>query len=268
MSLLSSVAERVKERRRIPKEGNSVDHNRVDFDAAVSQILNDKSIPMAMKTFMEIVVAKLGEIDDLIEENKKLRTEVEVLRKENSELKKLKLSDKSVSSSPMIDFSTQHDTAPIHDASCCEAKEMARSLVIVGIPELSNALPSAQVSHDVDCVCRLFNFLGIPCHPVTVYRMGRIGRRSPRLLKVVLPSSYFRNEALRRAPYLRGSPFGSTFIRPSLPKAERDRLRAQRSEKREKRSSLFSRAHVMHDIDSTVLSSESAITSQSPNLNV
>ncbi|VDP57152.1 unnamed protein product [Heligmosomoides polygyrus] len=78
MSLLSSVAERVKERRRIPKEGNSVDHNRVDFDAAVSQILNDKSIPMAMKTFMEIVVAKLGEIDDLIEENKKLRTEVEV----------------------------------------------------------------------------------------------------------------------------------------------------------------------------------------------
>lgn len=166
MSLLSSVDERVKERRRILKEGNLDNHNRVDFDAAVSQILNDKSIPMAMKTFMEIVVPKLGKIDGLIEENKKLRTEVEVLRKQNSEFKKLKLSDRSVSSSPMIDFSTQHDTAPIHDVSCCEAKEMARSLVIVGIPELRNALPSAQVSHDVDCVCRLFNFLGIACHPV------------------------------------------------------------------------------------------------------
>ncbi|VDP19450.1 unnamed protein product [Heligmosomoides polygyrus] len=128
MSLLSSVAERVKERRRIPKEGNSVDHNRVDFDAAVSQILNDKSIPMAMKTFMEIVVAKLGEIDDLIEENKKLRTEVEVLRKENSELKKLKLSDKTTinwdlyislaglwEDAAMDNVHVEHDPFHLHD---------------------------------------------------------------------------------------------------------------------------------------------------------
>ncbi|VDP07902.1 unnamed protein product [Heligmosomoides polygyrus] len=80
MSLLSSVAERVNERRRVLKDGNSDNHNQVDFDAAVSQILTDKSIPIAMKTFMGIVVAKLGKIDGLIEENKKLRLEVEVLR--------------------------------------------------------------------------------------------------------------------------------------------------------------------------------------------
>ncbi|RCN40960.1 hypothetical protein ANCCAN_13102 [Ancylostoma caninum] len=43
----------------------------------------------------------------------------------------------------------------------------------------------------------------------------------PRLLKVILPSSYFRNMVLNRAPRLK-SFHSRIFIRPSLSKAERD----------------------------------------------
>ncbi|KAK6019154.1 hypothetical protein OSTOST_15219, partial [Ostertagia ostertagi] len=47
-------------------------------------------------------------------------------------------------------------------------------------------------------------------------------------LKVVLPTARFKEEALRRAPKLRVSQFRGIYIRPSLSKAERDKLRSSR----------------------------------------
>ncbi|KAL6743823.1 hypothetical protein Aduo_016818 [Ancylostoma duodenale] len=58
--------------------------------------------------------------------------------------------------------------------------------------------------------------------------MGRINSNRPRLLKVILPSSYFTTLTLRRAPKLRSFSVQGIFIRPSLPKSERDRLRGLR----------------------------------------
>ena len=74
--------------------------------------------------------------------------------------------------------------------------------------------------------------------PISTYRMGKPNNSYDRLLKVVFPSSFFANLTLRRAPRLRNFPFKSgVFIRPSLSKEERDRLRARRDERLKVRQS-------------------------------
>lgn len=49
-----------------------------------------------------------------------------------------------------------------------------------------------------------------------------------RLLKVVFPASFFASLTLKRAPHLRFFSEKGIFIRPSLTKSERDRLRTVR----------------------------------------
>ncbi|EYC22374.1 hypothetical protein Y032_0017g3311 [Ancylostoma ceylanicum] len=84
---------------------------------------------------------------------------------------------------------------------CCE--ERIRSVVVSGVSECRDINVISRMNHDLDCVRKLFHFLNIECNPVSIYRMGKPNPKFPRLLKIVLPSSYFRNDILRKAPRLK-----------------------------------------------------------------
>ncbi|KAK6049299.1 hypothetical protein COOONC_13196 [Cooperia oncophora] len=68
--------------------------------------------------------------------------------------------------------------------------------------------------------------------PVSVYRLGRFDKKHPRLLKV-----------LRRAPRLKHFRVSGLFIRPSLPKSERDRLRNERVARRSNPNAATTHSH-------------------------
>ncbi|KAK6017188.1 endonuclease/exonuclease/phosphatase family protein, partial [Ostertagia ostertagi] len=203
--------------------------------SAVEQLMSDESMPPYLKTIVDYLLDAKEKIELLATENKELSAEIQKLRDENSTLRR----SLSVASKPPphIDLTnpTQVSEAVNHssDSSCCESKEFARSLVIIGVPESSDFLVSNRLSHDWNCIRVLFNYLQIECIPLSVYRMGRPSPHRPRLLKVVLPSTKFRDEALRRAHKLKYSQFKGTYIRPSLPKAEREKLRALKQQARE-----------------------------------
>lgn len=74
-------------------------------------------------------------------------------------------------------------------------------------------------------VREIFDFLQVDCHPVFVYRMGQVVNGRPRLIKIVLSSSFSTKLILLRASrrrtfFIRGWTF---FIRSSLAKPKRDR---------------------------------------------
>ncbi|KAK6022921.1 hypothetical protein OSTOST_11362 [Ostertagia ostertagi] len=131
-------------------------------------------------------------------------------------------------------------------------RERLRSVVVIGIEESKDPSSLNRIAHDAECIRKLFDFLSIDCTPITSYRMGKPNEKSPRLIKVVLPSRYFRRVLLERAPRLKTYQTGGVYIRPSLPKAERDRLRAIREEK--KRLATITSSNEVDANDMTVTS--------------
>ncbi|EYC20476.1 hypothetical protein Y032_0022g645 [Ancylostoma ceylanicum] len=88
--------------------------------------------------------------------------------------------------------------------------------------------------------------------------MGSPNSSRPRLLKVILPSTFFRNLMLRRAPNLRSfQAREKVFIRPSLTKEERDRRRTQMLLNRVPRSVVR---------DSSVIDAPTKINSENANM--
>lgn len=75
---------------------------------------------------------------------------------------------------------------------------------------------------------KIFEFQSIDCYPNNAFRIGKPNPAYPKLLSVVLPSAFFRNYMLRKAHKMKHFPVSGVYIRPSLPKQERDRLRAER----------------------------------------
>ncbi|EYC13095.1 hypothetical protein Y032_0045g1265 [Ancylostoma ceylanicum] len=71
--------------------------------------------------------------------------------------------------------------------------------------------------------------------------MGKMNSRKPRLVKVIMPASYFQKEVLKRASMLKSFPEPGIYVRPSLSKAERDQIR-------ERRKSRFSTTGRLSDV--------------------
>lgn len=104
-----------------------------------------------------------------------------------------------------------------------------RSIVLTNVPESSEPSAFARNSTDFNRVNQVLDFLGVECRPLSVFRIGRPQLNRPRLIKVVLPSSRHQAEAVRRAPRLRFFPLRKgIFLRPSLSRVERERMRAER----------------------------------------
>ncbi|KAK5964685.1 hypothetical protein GCK32_018438 [Trichostrongylus colubriformis] len=100
------------------------------------------------------------------------------------------------------------------------------------MPECMACLPSERLVSDINFVKRVFDYLDIECSPLSVYRMGQLNPSLTSLLKVVLPSSFYASQVLRRAPRLKHFSTPKIFIRPSLAQEERNRARAERLARR------------------------------------
>lgn len=162
---------------------------------------------------------------ELQQENAALRPEIEILKSQGP------VKTNSISQTNSV--------SPV--SSSYEEIERRRSIVILGIPENFQCPSSLKVVHDLSFLRGIFDFLQIECHPVSIYRVGRVISGRSRLLKVVLPSSFFAGLIIRRAPKLRTFSFRGIYIRPSLTISERERSRANRSSN----NSHSDRSHVV-----------------------
>lgn len=191
-----------------------------------------RRMPLPMERFQALVMDALtvckrdmAELNrrcvELMEENKRLREEnLALMQRLDSYLSSNQ--SQSVSHPTSSPFQSQNVVSPVSDV------EINRSIVIIGVPESLSDSPVERAQNDYHCVNRIFDYLGLECCPVTAYRMGRTIPNRNRLLKVVLPSSWFQKECIKRAPRLRYFPHRGVYIRPSLTKEERDRRRAER----------------------------------------
>ncbi|EYC30630.1 hypothetical protein Y032_0005g2761 [Ancylostoma ceylanicum] len=210
-----------------------------DFDRAVNLVLNDASLPTHLRTVVSHLLEIKEQFSLVVARNRELMLENEEIRNKSCDLLKENNSLRSEIDSLKLTLSQSLKPPPPPSpprslgsgntpASSFEECERKRSVVMAGVFESDAPLSSTRVSRDITCVRQIFDFLCIDAQPSCVYRMGRYDSKRPRLLKVVLPSSYFASLLLKRAPKLKSFAMRGIFIRPSLPQAERDRLRAQR----------------------------------------
>ncbi|KAK6036811.1 hypothetical protein COOONC_25684 [Cooperia oncophora] len=76
---------------------------------------------------------------------------------------------------------------------------------------------------------QLLDYLSVDCRPVAVYRMGALSPTKIGFLKLSFLHLTVASLVVKRAPLLRYFHVKGIYIRPSLTKVERERLRAQRS---------------------------------------
>ncbi|KAL6728869.1 hypothetical protein Aduo_010602 [Ancylostoma duodenale] len=74
--------------------------------------------------------------------------------------------------------------------------------------------------------------------------MGKMNSRRPRVMKVIMPASYFQKEVLKRASMLKSFPEPGIYVRPSLSKTERAQIR-------ERRKSRFSNYGRLSEVDAS-----------------
>ncbi|KAK5975558.1 hypothetical protein GCK32_022814 [Trichostrongylus colubriformis] len=113
-------------------------------------------------------------------------------------------------------------------------EEKTRSIVVAGLPEADSRLGLKEMSSfEWSNIWELLGELGVTCQPAFAYRLGKVRKGLPRLLKIVLPATFFQKTALRNAPLLRKSTkFSKVFIRPSLDAEERKIAFALREQRR------------------------------------
>lgn len=208
-----------------------------DLDLQIEALLKDESLPSHLRTVVSYLVEDRKQTQSLLKICRELTEEVRLLRSENAKLKQqssVVSNDVSQDSAPPKSDSHEAPAKPtVHSSSLpYEEVERSRSIVIAGIAESNYPSSSARVIQDIQCVRDIMDFLSIDCYPVSVYRLGRYNRNYPRLIKVVLPASVFAKQMLRRAPRLKHFKAPGLYIRPSLPKAERERLRKEREARR------------------------------------
>lgn len=212
----------------VPLSANTIgDH---DLAEAAELVNSDASIPLHLKALLghllDSMLKKDEELETLRRRDGELMAENARLKEEIASLK-ASLASSSCRSTQFNSSSQSSSPLQVGASDALDEYYRVRSVVISGICECSHPSPMFRVSFDLDCCKKLFHFLGIECMPLTCYRMGRPRRDVPRLLKVVLPTRFFQQLILRRAPRLRHFPVKGVFIRPSLTKQEREERAAR-----------------------------------------
>lgn len=218
---------------------------------AIDLLVNDAHLPAHLKTVLGHLLDKAARTEELMSRNRELEAQ---LRRETEEKSRLarevetlkEALAKSRQASPVKALATSFP-----DGNCCEERERVRSVVIAGVSESRDSSAVNRISFDLDCVKRIFDFLSIECMPVTIYRMGKPKNDYARLLKVVLPNSFFQRELLKRAPRLKTFPVSGIYIRRSLPRLERERLSALRKARAKSAAVLDSNATCENAVPST-----------------
>ncbi|KAL6741737.1 hypothetical protein Aduo_014964 [Ancylostoma duodenale] len=196
-----------------------------EFDRAADQMIKDESLPLHIRTILAYLLEGRKHLESMIERNRELAKQTEDLL---GEISSLRAENENLKKSIELDASTPTRVDHVNACRSYEDIERSRSLVLVGVPESRDSQSSNRISHDFTCERQIMDYLSIDCHPLSAYRMGRPSPTHSRLLKIVLPSSFFARTMLRRAYQLKYFPLKKgIFIRPSLPK-ERARIRAER----------------------------------------
>uniref|UniRef100_A0A914CY38 Transposase n=1 Tax=Acrobeloides nanus TaxID=290746 RepID=A0A914CY38_9BILA len=109
-------------------------------------------------------------------------------------------------------------------ATDAEEKERKRSIVISGLSEAVSDTGRGKFKEDKAKVEALLDELDVECGVVHVYRMGKPMENRSRLVKVVLPTSFYQSQCLKFAKNLKTvSGYDGIYIRPSMTK---DQLQA------------------------------------------
>ncbi|EYB98826.1 hypothetical protein Y032_0128g1464 [Ancylostoma ceylanicum] len=250
-NLTTPLASASVQSRRGPQKRQCLDLNSSpvprDLELQADALLKDETLPSHVRMVVSWLLEDRRQLSTMLEQYRKLSNQVDVLTSECANLKSAIDSQKSLSGQSS-DSQPAFAEKPSTDSHQCPAPptlpvrgfddaERARSLVFIGVPESTIDQPSARVAHDFQCVREIMDFLGIECAALAVYRMGRSNPSYPRLLKVVLPSSFFAKQMLRRAPRLKHFKAHGVFLRPSLTKEERERQRAERVARRSSHAS-------------------------------
>lgn len=191
-----------------------------EIASALEQLRVDKKTPTFLKKLVSHIFHVQDHLSTLVAKNLELHEENSRLRAENAALKQALANSKSVAAQSSVPPSSVEDSF--------EEKERLRSIVISGVSESNSPSSVTRALHDVDAVKQIFDHLEIECVPQVVFRLGKPSEGRSRLLKVVLPNTYYQKLSLRRASRLRSFSCRGVYIRPSLTKQERDRIRESR----------------------------------------
>lgn len=197
----------------------------MDVASALEQLQTDKKTPVSLKFLINHILSFQSQMSAILAKNQELNDQIRNLREENYALK-LSLADAERKLSPSSVLPNTRDSC------CCDEHQRRHSVVISGITESESASPSARAKYDCDFVSKILDHLDVQCTTDKVYRLGKPREDRCRLIKVVLPTTYFQNLVIRRAPRLRSFSYKGVFIRPSLTKEERERSREARSANR------------------------------------
>ncbi|KAK6045707.1 endonuclease/exonuclease/phosphatase family protein, partial [Cooperia oncophora] len=177
------------------------------LEDAMREVNTSALVPDCVKNAFNSLI---HELIDIREERDKLRQENLLLRQKLGITPDVPLSE----AEPKVEHSTTSSPVIIRD---CIESERLRSLVIAGVPELK------------DSVVRIgYVTIIINAYPSQFTDLGRHIQNKNRLLKVVMPSSYFQRLAVRRAPRLRSFPGRGVFLK-RVPLETRERAKARRT---------------------------------------
>ncbi|WKY04626.1 hypothetical protein Q1695_005550 [Nippostrongylus brasiliensis] len=214
-------------------------------------LLKDPTIPSYVRAIISLLLEERKRIVAMLDKIRELNDDTSILRAANMNVRSMLTGsqDPAHAHTPKsFEFSS---SPPADECDAADRKERSRSIVIANVPESTLRLPSERVDDDFRRVRFILDFLDIECPITSVYRLGRYHTRRPRLIKVILPSSVFATLVVRRAPRLKFLRWQRRpFVRPSLPKEEREKLRGQGAGRlsRSRLDSSSSTANVSRDV--------------------
>ncbi|KAL6726915.1 hypothetical protein Aduo_008843 [Ancylostoma duodenale] len=189
----------------------------LSLEEAMEQLYASPRVPECIKkTFGSLV----NELSSVRQERDQLREENRLLREQLS----LSHASKQCSTQSTVDRETLSPSPHLD----CHETEGLRSTLIAGISERKSSFLKQELEYDYSNVMNVLFHLDIQCYPVAIYRLGRPKEGVNRLLKVVLPTTFFQPLAVQRAFWLSSFPKKGIFLRESLTASERERRKKAR----------------------------------------
>ncbi|EYC43207.1 hypothetical protein Y032_0500g2579 [Ancylostoma ceylanicum] len=128
-----------------------------------------------------------------------------------------------------------------------EADKRSRSIVISGLAESDgNTNQTESLKELEEKVSNVLDALNTHCRPMDIYRMGKFDPSRSRLVKVVLPSTFYWRRALANARLLRDAGFPDVYVRRSMTSEERKREYELRQAARERNKGKAHREWVVY----------------------
>ncbi|KAI1691034.1 hypothetical protein Ddc_24503 [Ditylenchus destructor] len=122
----------------------------------------------------------------------------------------------------LLQTATQQIHTSAHDP--VEEHRRQRSVVLANVPESVSPSAQTRVNEDNQAVMEILDELDIEARPLTVFRMGKMDGKTPRLLKVELPTRGHTQRTIQsKAKLQKSTRYASVRVRASLSKEDRDR---------------------------------------------